>query len=304
MMKHDICCIGHITHDKIITPNSSTHLPGGTAYYFANGIKLFLNDCNFILLTSVGENDLNVIDKLRESNINVSLIKSKNSVYFENIYSENINQRTQRVLAKADPFTINSIRNIESNIFHLGSLLFDDFPLDLVKYLSSKGLISIDSQGYLREVRNEEVYAVDWNQKLEYLKVTHFLKVNEYEMEVLTKSSNIETSALILYEWGAKEVIITLGNLGSVIFDGKIYYIIPAYHPKKIVDTTGCGDTYMCGYLYQRSKGKDIQSSGEFAAAMSSIKLEGHGPFQGTKEDILICIQTYPQTIPQLKYYY
>ena len=36
---------------------------------------------------------------------------------------------------------------------------------------------------------------------------------------------------------------------------------------------TGCGDTYMAGYLYQRLKGAGIQDAGEFAAAMATLKL-------------------------------
>lgn len=33
-----ICCIGHITHDKIITPNTEVDMPGGTSYYFAHAM--------------------------------------------------------------------------------------------------------------------------------------------------------------------------------------------------------------------------------------------------------------------------
>jgi sugar/nucleoside kinase (ribokinase family) len=54
-----------------------------------------------------------------------------------------------------------------------------------------------------------------------------------------------------------------------------------------IVDATGCGDTYMGGYLYQRVKGKNIQESGEFAAAIASLKMESPGPFRGTEQDVI-----------------
>ena len=35
---NDICCIGHITLDKIITPKQTIYMPGGTSYYFSHGI--------------------------------------------------------------------------------------------------------------------------------------------------------------------------------------------------------------------------------------------------------------------------
>ena len=48
---NDICCIGHITLDKIITPKQTTYMPGGTSYYFSHGIY-HLNDWkNYKLVT-------------------------------------------------------------------------------------------------------------------------------------------------------------------------------------------------------------------------------------------------------------
>ena len=68
------------------------------------------------------------------------------------------------------PFTVEQLENINAHIFHLGSLLADDFSLDVVKYLSTKGILAVDAQGYLREVRGEKVYPIDWTDKVEALK--------------------------------------------------------------------------------------------------------------------------------------
>ena len=103
-----------------------------------------------------------------------------------------------------------------------------------------------------------------------------------------------------LYDWGVKEVLITLGSMGSVIYDGTTFHKIPAYKPKEVVDATGCGDTYMTGYLYKRAKGAGIEESGRFAAAMSTLKIECLGPFKGTKEDIEHCLETAEQKMPEL----
>ena len=189
-------------------------------------------------------------------------------------------------MAKADPFTVEQLKDVEANIFHLGSLLSDDFSLDVVKYLSGKGILAVDAQGYLREVRGKKVYPVDWTEKTEALKYIDILKVNEHEMEVLTGHKEVKQAAFQLAEWGVKEVLITLGSLGSVIFAEGCFYRIPAYPPKNIVDATGCGDTYVTGYLYMRNKGASYEEAGCFAAAMSTLKLEASGPFNGTEEDV------------------
>lgn len=282
---NDICCIGHITLDKIITPKQTIYMPGGTSYYFSHGIS-HLNDWkNYKLVTSLAPSEYSSVDELTGKGLNVEIIPSKKTVYFENSYGINQNNRTQRVLAKADPFTVEKIQHIEAKIFHLGSLLSDDFSLDVIKYLSKKGTLSVDAQGYLREVRGENVYPIDWREKKEALKYVHILKVNEHEAKVLTGLDDYQAAARQLAEWGVKEVLLTLGSEGSIIYAENSFYYIPAYPPKEVVDATGCGDTYMLGYLYMRNKGVSYEEAGCFAAALSTVKLEKSGPFSGTEED-------------------
>jgi sugar/nucleoside kinase (ribokinase family) len=282
---NDICCIGHITLDKIITPKQTIYMPGGTSCYFSHGIS-HLNDWkNYKLVTSLAPSEYSSVDELTGKGLNVEIIPSKKTVYFENSYGINQNNRTQRVLAKADPFTVEKIQHIEAKIFHLGSLLSDDFSLDVIKYLSKKGILSVDAQGYLREVRGENVYPIDWCEKKEALKYVHILKVNEHEAKVLTGLDDYQAAARQLAEWGVKEVLLTLGSEGSIIYAENSFYYIPAYPPKEVVDATGCGDTYMLGYLYMRNKGVSYEEAGCFAAALSTVKLEKSGPFSGTEED-------------------
>lgn len=260
-------------------------MPGGTSYYFSHGIS-HLNDWkNYKLVTSLAPSEYSSVDELTGKGLNVEIIPSKKTVYFENSYGINQNNRTQRVLAKADPFTVEKIQHIEAKIFHLGSLLSDDFSLDVIKYLSKKGILSVDAQGYLREVRGENVYPIDWCEKKEALKYVHILKVNEHEAKVLTGLDDYQAAARQLAEWGVKEVLLTLGSEGSIIYAENSFYYIPAYPPKEVVDATGCGDTYMLGYLYMRNKGVSYEEAGCFAAALSTVKLQKSGPFSGTEED-------------------
>lgn len=281
-----ICCIGHITLDKIVTPLKTTYMAGGTSFYFSHAISHLKNYQNYRLVTSLASSEYQSADDIRNLGIEVQVIPSKKTVYFENIYGNNPDERTQRVLAKADPFTIENLKDAEADIFHLGTLLADDFSLDVIKYLSTKGILSADAQGYLREVRGKNVHAIDWKEKQEALRYIDILKVNEKEMEVLTEYNDPEKAAKQLAEWGVKEVLITLGSLGSLIYAEGEFHRIPAFPPKELVDATGCGDTYAAGYLYMRNQGASYYDAGCFAAAMSTLKLEHHGPFSGTEEDI------------------
>jgi len=87
--------------------------------------------------------------------------------------------------------------------------------------------------------------------------------------------------------------LLTLGSMGSVIYADGEFHEIPAYPPTEIVDATGCGDTYMAGYLYMRNKGASYKEAGCFAAAMCTIKLEASGPFGGTEKDVWDIIERY-----------
>lgn len=280
-----LTCIGHITLDKVVTPRFEAFMPGGTAYYFAKALKNIGLE-GFRLITSLGSEEMHVAEELRAEGIDVVAIPSARSVFFENKYGEDMNHREQRVLAKADPFTIEKLADAESQIFHLGTLLADDFSLDVIKYLSGKGIVSADIQGFLRCVKGEKVVAVDYDQKLESLPHIHILKANEMEMETLTGYSDPYKAAAQLAEWGVKEVVLTLGDKGSLIYAEGKFHEIPAYPAAKIVDATGCGDTYMAGYLHMRSRGASYEEAGAFAAAMCSIKLAAKGPFTGTLADI------------------
>lgn len=281
----DICCIGHITLDRIITTRTVVQMAGGTSFYFSNAIRNL--DVNYLLVTSLAAKEMQFVSDLRNKGINVNVVPSRNTVYFENKYSENLDIRTQRVSQQADPFTVDQLLNIDAAIYHLGPLLAEDIPVDVIRLLSGKGIVSLDAQGYLRTVKNEEVLPVDWPAKKEALQYVDILKANEYEMEVLTGEKDITRSAKIVSDWGVKEIVITLGSMGSVIYKDKTLYSVPPYIPGNYADTTGCGDTYMAGYLYKRNRGAGIQEAGEFASAMAGLKVNTSGPFTGTEEDVM-----------------
>jgi sugar/nucleoside kinase (ribokinase family) len=253
---YDICGVGHITLDKVITPGSEKYMPGGTSYYFSNAIRHM--PLNYLLVTSLGDN------------------------------------RTQRVLRKADPFTLDQVKDINATIFHLGPLLADDMSVAFIRELSARAKVSLDVQGFLRTVENKQVVLTDWADKMETLQYIDILKANDQEMEVITGCSDIRQGAALLHKWGVKEVVITLGSKGSVLFIDGSYYYIPVFVPETIADTTGCGDTYMAGYLSQRILGKGPQEAGEFASAIAALKIESHGPFTGTAEDVFSFMKRQP----------
>jgi sugar/nucleoside kinase (ribokinase family) len=286
---YDICCVGHITLDKIVTPGRRVEMPGGTSYYFSNALRQM--DVRYLLVTAVAPTERRFVEMLGSQGIMVKAFDSAETVCFENIYREDMNQREQKVWAQSDPFRVEHLADTEATFFHLGPLLAGDIPGELIRHLSGKGILSMDVQGFLREVRGNAVFPVDWPAKKELLACVDILKANEEEMQVLTNETDIRKGAAILADWGVKEVLITRGSNGSVVLYDGVYSDIPPFIDGPAVDATGCGDTYMAGYLYQRAQGATPEKAAAFASAMAGLKVMGSGPFTGSKEDVLALLE-------------
>jgi sugar/nucleoside kinase (ribokinase family) len=266
-------------------------MPGGTAYYFSCAVSRL--NMRYALVTALGANEMRYVTDLRDQGIEVRVQPSVHTVYFENIYGQNQDQRTQRVSQKADPFTMEQLMDVDAKVFHLGPLLADDFSTDLIKALASKSRIALDVQGYLRKVVDEKVYVTDWPDKKNALQYIAIVKADVAELAALSGYETVADGVKFLTDCGVQEAVITNGSTGSVIYNNGVFYKIPAYRPEITIDATGCGDTYMAGYLYQRSKGKGFQMAGEFAAAMAGLKTQAPGAFMGTEEDVLQFLSAY-----------
>ncbi len=261
-------------------------MPGGVAYYFSHALARLPRLEDYALVTKVARKDYRAVEDMKEKGIDVICRDSGETVFFENIYGTGRDDRRQRVLARSDPFEKGDADGVRAAFYHLGTLLADDFPLDFVRELHSRGRVSADAQGFLRRVTGTRVEPCGWEGKEEWMKHIDIVKVNETEMEALTGCREARRAAAMIAAAGPEEVIVTLGEAGSVVLCRGEYTVIPPYGAEKVEDATGCGDTYMAGYLYCRSHGKGVKESGCFASAMCTSKITHNGPFDGTLDDI------------------
>ena len=294
----DVCVIGHVTRDIIRINNREKELPGGTAYYSSMALKSL--GLNVAAVTKMAYEDSYLLDDLNRNNIDVVLKMSLRTTVFANSYAWYSNHgdyyRAQTVESIAAPFSIEDIPDISPTICHIGSLTKGDIPLDVLKFLARKSIISLDVQGFLREVVQGCVRMKDWNEKRAALSNVDILKADETEARILTGKENIEEAAKTLSALGPQEVIITSGSNGSLIYCKEKFYHIPSYLQERIIDPTGSGDTYMAGYLYKRLRSigpaLDFNNIGKFSAVTASLKLRRHGPFKGSREQVEYFLET------------
>lgn len=79
-----------------------------------------------------------------------------------------------------------------------------------------------------------------------------------------------------IQEKGPKLVITTLGDKGSIVFDGETYTTFGII-PCNVVDTMGAGDSYIAGFLKGILEGKAVEACMEMGAANSSVTLGYNG---------------------------
>ena len=73
MNRHELCCVGHITLDKVVTPKNTVYMPGGTSYYFSHAIKHF-GDIDYTLVTAFAESEMKAVQELRPERVAVAVV--------------------------------------------------------------------------------------------------------------------------------------------------------------------------------------------------------------------------------------
>jgi sugar/nucleoside kinase (ribokinase family) len=215
--------------------------------------------------------------------IEASLVPSKESGGFSLIYYDDFGNRHLDLLGRAD-----SIPDVDDDLLGqaeavlIGPIL-KEVSFDLIRDIRSRydGLFFCDPQGLLRGAGEDSRIFHEKPEGIEeILGLFDIVKPNELEGKVLTgidcRRDPFE-AARIIKSWGPKLVVVTLAELGSVIYDGETFYQIPP-HPVDLVDSTGAGDTYMAGFVHTYLKGESLRSCGTFASCVSSLMIEQVGP--------------------------
>lgn len=96
--------------------------------------------------------------------------------------------------------------------------------------------------------------------------------------ERYTQERDIQKAAKALLKGGPKLVVITDGPKGSWIYsiDGRSFHQ-PAYLLPKVVDTTGCGDSYHGGFLFGLVRGWELEKTASWASAVAALNSQHLG---------------------------
>ena len=278
--------IGPLSKDRIIKKDKVYEAVGGPVYYQSAVFSEFGIDNTVI--TTLAYEDEELLDLFPES-AKIIPVYEERTMEFENIYSDdNPNHRIQKSKTPKNPINPSYFDRIDFNSFNallISPLSPYDIPLKTLIFLSKFGKpIYLGVQGYLRHINGVKISLKPCINFKDFLKQVNYLFLDELEARVVLDDINGDCGEIArsLTFFGPEEVIITRGDRGALIYSKKTadIYDIPAIHPKKLVDPTGLGDTFMAAYALKKQDIDDPLECGRFAAKISSLKMERKGAFR------------------------
>lgn len=283
----DVCVIGHVARD-INTIRAVEHAPspGGAAYYSTMVYRRL--GMRAAVVTKVALEDEPLLRELKDAGVAVFNLPSEVTTTFRNVYpTSNPDVRVQRVDARAGPIAVAALPDVRARIWHIGPLTKSDVELAMIgRCAGLGGLVGMDVQGLTREVVDGQVRASGPAAQTDHLRELDVLKADEEEILTYTGAGSVEAAVARVRAAGVREVLITYGSEGAVIYGSGAPISIAAVPPRRAVDATGCGDTYLAAYLARRIETDDLRECGEFAAAAAAINIEKFGAFRGSSAEI------------------
>jgi adenosine kinase len=239
---------------------------GGTAGNIAYALTLMGE--NALVSATIGHDYQGYFKWLKQNGISTEYIK-----IIENEYTATAYITTDRADNQITGFSPGAMK-------HSSSLDFDR--------IDPKATIVIISPGNLENMLNYPScckargidYIFDPGQSLPMLKANELIQIiegcrilicNDYELDLITSTTGLNKEALMRL---ARTIIVTRGELGSIIYtpDGEIN--ISAVKPKIVVDPTGAGDAYRGGLISGLVQGKSIENCARMGSVCASFAVE------------------------------
>lgn len=282
--QYDVLVIGPVSLDHNIDYQGNERKEVGGAVV-ASGFAAAKSGNKTALFTKLNPADADVEARFAGSGADLYWKPSRATCSIRNQYfTADKEKRSCTSMGVCDPFQFEELPDIEPKIYHFAGLVYGDFNGPLFAEAAKHGKVAVDVQCLLRHVEPDKTMAFhDWAEKKEYLPCIDYLKTDAAEAEILTGLTDRAEAAKLLYQWGAKEVLIT-HNTEVLAYDGKQFYTCPI-KARNLSGRTGRGDTTFAGYITERQRA-DIQMSLLYCTALVSLKMETPGPFQGTRQDV------------------
>lgn len=277
----DIICIGAALVDMIATierfpleddevfVSDLEMMSGGAAANTAAACGKLGLKCAFI--GKLGNNDVfgrKIIDDFKKANVNTNHIKYSEFNATGSAYvALNQHDKDRRIFAHSGAADYLSESDIKEEELRLSRLIYLSSLKNISPFVKAAkigkkyripvilnpGMLIID-QGFDRIknlLRNLDILILSKREYLTLLKVSP----EEISERIFVQKSKV------LFHFGITILIITMGNKGALLLHHNKAYNIPSIEVENIADTTGAGDAFSAGFIYEYLQVKDNRPS-------------------------------------------
>lgn len=285
-MKGRVLVFGSINTDLVTyvedLPKPGETVTGGEFFSFPGGkganqaVAAAYGGAKVELFGCIGEDSFGKerLDSLEKSGVSTRNINVKKSVH-TGIAQIIIDKKGENIIAVAPG----------------ANYTFSHGDVNLSEYTETEPLISLfqneipqsTTEDLIKECKRRKMTVI-WNvapvcgekPARETLEAVDFLICNQIELTSLTNSDDYRTGAGILREWGVRNLIVTIGERGSLLITKQDEYHQPAF-PVNVIDTVGTGDCF-CGFFgCSLSKGMSVMDSLRRASAAAALSATVRG---------------------------
>ena len=238
------------------------------------------------VVTKAPANGNDLLGPLKSEGIGLFVSPGEPYQYRAIFPTANVDLRQVFRMKTGESIGIADVPSVEPCLVHLCLMGNQGRQLDLMRDLKGRGFrLSVDMQSlmYQEDPETGAIRISDVPEKREVMAMVDFVKLDIVEGEVLTGAGAPRDQADTIGSWGSPEILITsskgvLGRAGGVT-------TFAGFTNRTTLGRMGRGDTVTGSYLARRLD-YPADESLRFAAALTSIKLESHGPFRGSLEDV------------------
>ncbi len=285
MKPYDIIFIGQSGTGTIVPFKGSPFIEQAPVLYAAMAASCFGK--KIATVTRVSEGEEHLLEPLKTAGVDLFVERGEAMEYRVVFKTADIDQRQPFLVKGAKPFVVDEIPPFQPCLIHLCCMGPPQAQLDLMRGLRRRGFgLSVDMQGFVLQPDSETgaLHPKDVHEKKEILSIADFVKVDALEAKVLTGADTLQEQANTLEDWGSAETIITSSQGALVQRAGKNTFA--RFTNANTSGRMGRGDTFIGSYLTRRLD-HPVEESLQFAAALTSIKIESPGPFAGSLNDVL-----------------
>jgi len=283
----DVSVIGHVVRDvNTIGGSEYEPSPGGTAYYSA--IVYASLGLRTAVVTKVARQDEgSLLDPLRRAGVEVFNLATERTTVFRNYYApENSDIRMQHVDARAGGIFLEDLPPRAPARPRRPADQGGHRPTITRHYAKLGATVALDAQGLTRDIVGGEVVASQSPGLGAFLRHVDVFQADDEEIVTFTGFASVPEAAERVRADGAGTVIVTKASRGSLVFGPEGMMQIPAVPPRRRLDATGCGDTYLAAFMSRRLRGERLAECASFAAVAASLNIENRGPLRGSTEDV------------------